>query len=132
MRLFLQLDISDWQQRGYEKPFSKYAPSLASDLMAADVDSQSESTVVDLVIRLVDQAEKVFVLIYAQPGTPLGSSSKLLNHFFSTTTKIHSIIMSGKNEMTEKMAKPFGEKFRWEDDSEKIKRLIEEFALTKA
>ena len=131
MRLFLQIDISDWQQRGYEKPFSKYAPSLTSDLMAADIDSQSETNVVDLVIRLVDQAEEIFILIYAQPGTPLGSSSKLLNHFFKTETKIHSIVISGKNEMTEKMVKPFGEKLRSEDDSEKIKKLIEKFALAK-
>jgi hypothetical protein len=132
MRLFLQLDISDWQQRGYEKPFSKYAPSLASDVMAADIDSQSEVNVVDLVIRLVDQAEKVFVLIYAHPGTPLGSSSKLLTHFFTTKTKIHSIIISGKNEMAEKMIKPFGEKFRAEEDLEKIKELIDSFALANA
>jgi hypothetical protein len=131
MRLFLQIDISNWQQRGYNKPFSRYAPSLASDLLAADVDNESDVTVVDLVIRLVDQAEKVFVLIYAQPEVPLGSSSKLLNHFFLTENKIQVIVLSGKNEMTEKMVKPFGEKLRREDDVEKMKKLIEEFALKK-
>ena len=82
MRLFLQIDISDWQQRGYDKPFSRYAPALASDIMAADIDSQSDTTVVDLVIRLIDQAEKVFVLVYAQPEVTLGGCSKLFNHFF--------------------------------------------------
>lgn len=128
MRLFLQIDISNWQQRGYDKPFSRYGPSLASDLMAADVDNESDVTVVDLVIRLVDQAEKVFVLIYAQPEVALGSSSKLLNHFFKTETKIQFIVLSGKNEMTEKMVKPFGEKLRREEDAEKIKKLIEAFA----
>lgn len=131
MRLFLQIDISNWQQRGYDKPFSRYAPSLASDLMAADVDNESEVTVVDLVIRLVDQAEKIFVLIYAQPEVALGSSSKLLNHFFKTENKIHLIVLSGKNEMTEKMVTPFVEKFKREEDAEKIKKLIEGFALAK-
>ena len=128
MRLFLQIDISHWQQRGYDKPFSRYAPSLASDLMAADVDSESDVTVVDLVIRLVEQAEKVFVLIYAQPEMALGSCSKLLNHFFKTENKIQFIVLSGKNEMTEKMVKPFGEKLRREEDAEKIKKLIDAFA----
>lgn len=99
--------------------------------MAADVDNESEVTVVDLVIRLVDQAEKIFVLIYAQPEVALGSSSKLLNHFFKTENKIHLIVLSGKNEMTEKMVTPFVEKFKREEDAEKIKKLIEGFALAK-
>ena len=131
MRLFLQIDISNWQTRGYDKPFSKYAPSLASDLVSADLDSQSDPGVVDLAIRLVDQAEKIFVLIYAQTEIPLGSCSKLLNHFFKSETKIHLNVLSGKNEITEKMIKPFGEKFRPEEELEKIKKLIEEFALAK-
>jgi hypothetical protein len=33
--------------------------------------------------------------------------------------------------MTEKMVKPFGEKLRREEDAEKIKKLIEGFALAK-
>jgi len=132
MRLFLQIDISDWQQRGYDKPLSRYAPSLASDLMAADVDGQSDATVVDLVIRLVNQAEKVFVLIYAQAEVPIGSCSKLFTHFFKAESKIDSIVLSGKNEMAEKMIRPFGKKLHTELDSEKIKKLVEEFAEMKA
>ena len=131
MRLFLQIDISDWQQRGYEKPFSRYAPSLASDIMAADIDSQSDTTVVDLVIRLIDQAEKVFVLVYAQPEVTLGGGSKLFNHLFKMEDKIHLIVLSGINDMVEKMTKPFGDKLKTEVDAEKIKQLAEEFALAK-
>src|SRR6478752_287756 len=115
MRLFLQIDISDWQQRGYDKPLSRYAPSLAADLMAADVDSQSDATVVELVTRLVDQSEKVFVLIYAEPETPLGSCSKLLTHFFKIESKLDCLVLSGKNEMVEKMVKPFGQKLKTEE-----------------
>lgn len=132
MRLFLQIDISDWQQRGFDKPFSRYAPSLASDLMAADIDNESDVTVVDLVIQLVDQAEEVFVVINAQPEVALGSSSKLLNHFFKAENKIQFIVLSGNNEMAEKMAKPFKEKFKKEEDIENIKKMIEAFALAKA
>jgi len=132
MRLFLQIDINDWRQRSYTKPFSNYAPSLASDLMAADLDNQSEPAVTDLIFRLVNEAEQVFVLVYAEPGAALGGSLKLFQHFFSVEDKMHALVLCGKNEAAEKMLRPFQEKYKTAETDETIKKLIEEFAKAKA
>ncbi len=131
MRLFLQIDIGNWHERGYDKPFSKYAPSLADDVMAADLDSESDPSITGLVIRLADQAEKIFVLVYADPKAELGGSSKLFNHLFSIENKIHALILCGKNEMAEKMMRPFQERFEILQEESEIKLRIEKFAKAK-
>lgn len=129
MKLFLHLEIKKWQESGYDKPLVSFASSLSSNLMGAELDSQSDGAITDLVIKLCDQSALVFVFIHAVPNEPMGAALKLLNHLLRTESKIHSLVLSGDHESVEKMAKSLAPRFRKEHDAEKIKEWIGEFAL---
>ncbi len=128
MKLFLHLELRNWQESGYEKPLLTFASSLSSDLIGAEMDNQSDASISDLVIRLCDQVQSVFILIQAQPNEPLGATLKLLNHLLRAPEKIHSVVISGNHEQAQKLMATIGERFKKEDDSEKIKTRIKEFA----
>jgi hypothetical protein len=129
MKLFLQLELRKWQETGYEKPLLSFASSLSSDVIGAEIDNQTESSIVDVVIKLCNQVNQIFILIQAQPDESLGSTLKLLNHLLRNEQQIHSIVLSGEHEPAEKLLRTLNERFNKEGDPEKIKRLIKDFAL---
>jgi len=129
MKLFLHLELRKWQETSYEKPLLTYAASLSSNLIGAEMDNQSEASIADLVIRLYDQVQSVFIMIQAQPDEPLGSTLKVLNHLLRTNEKIHSVVLYGSHEQVEKLMSSLHERFKNEIDQERIKIWIKEFAL---
>jgi hypothetical protein len=129
MKLFLQLELRKWQESGYEKPLLSFASSLSSDVIGAEIDNQTESSIVDVVIKLCNQVNQIFVLLQAQPDESIGSALKLLNHLLRNEQQIHVIVLSGNHEQAEKLLRTLNERFKKEDDQEKIKELIREFAL---
>lgn len=128
MKLFLHLELRRWQESGYEKPLLTFASSLSSDLIGAEMDNQSEASIADLVIRLSNQVQSVFIMIQAQPQEPLGASLKVLNHLLRYSEKVHSVVISGNHEQAQKLMATLGERFKMQDDPEKIKIWIREFA----
>ncbi len=131
MKLFLQLELMPWQKAGYEKPLVNFASSLSDDLIGAELDNQSDSTIADLVIRLCNQVESVFVLIHAQPEEPLGVTLKLIQHLLRHQEKIYQIVLAGNHVSLERLLLPLTEKFVKESDPEKIKPAIQSFAQLK-
>jgi hypothetical protein len=59
MRLFLQIDLSPWQNSGYQKPLLTYASDLSSDLIGAEMDNQSDASIADILVKLCDQASLI-------------------------------------------------------------------------
>jgi hypothetical protein len=129
MKLFLQLDLSAWQESDYKKPLLNYASSLSNDLLGAELDNQSEASIVDIILRLCDQVTSIFLFIRAKPTEPFGSSLKLLNTLLRSNQKIYSVVLSGDHEQTELLFKHLNNRFKKEDNIEEIKKWIEEFAL---
>jgi len=129
MKLFLHLELRPWQDAGYEKPLLTFASSLSSDVIGAEIDNQSESSIVDVIIKLCDQANKIFILIQAQPDESIGSVLKLLNHLMRNDHQIHTIVIKGNHEQDEKLLRTLEQRFKKEDDKGKIKEWIKEFAL---
>jgi hypothetical protein len=130
MKLFLQLELIPWQKAGFEKPLVNFASGL-SDLIGAELDNQSDSAIADLVIRLCDQAEAVFIFIHSQPEEPLGVTLKLIQHLLRKEEKIYKIILSGTHLSIERLLTPLHKKFVIENDQEKIKSVIQLFAQLK-
>ncbi len=128
MKLFLHLELGKWQESGYEKPLLTYASSLSSNLIGAEFDNQSEPSIADLVIKLCDQMNTIFIFIRAQSEEPLGATLKLLNHLLRTNQKIHSVVLSGNHPNVEKLLLLLQERLIKEEDTGKIKTLIKEFA----
>lgn len=128
LKLFLHLELRPWQQSAYEKPLLSFASSLSSNLIGAEMDNQSEASIADLVIRLTTQTEKIFVLIQAEQQEPFGSTLKLLNNLLRNEQQIHTIVLSGNHDQTEKLLGSLGSRFQKESDVEKIKDLIRGFA----
>lgn len=129
MKLFLHLELSSWQNSGYEKPLLSFASSLSSDVIGTEIDNQSEGSIVDVVIKLCSQMSQIFILIQAQPEESIGTTLKLLNHLMRNEHQVHTIVLSGNHEQAEKLLRTMDQRFKKEDDQEKIKEWIKDFAL---
>lgn len=129
LKLFLQLELCHWQASSYEKPLLSFASSLSSGLIGAEMDNQSESTIADLVIRLTTQTEKIFLLLKADPEEPFGATLKVLNHLLRNDHQLHTVILSGNHDQTERLLQSLSDRFIKENDVEKIKEKIRAFAL---
>jgi len=129
MKLFLQLELTAWQESEYQKPLLRYASSLSSNLIGAELDNQSEVSVVDLIVRLCDQASSIFLFICAKPTEQFGSTLKLLNTLLRTNQKIYAVVLSGNHEQTEHLFRHLNDRFKKEDKIGEIKKWIEAFAL---
>ena len=128
MRLFLQIDMGDWKTRSYHNPLVAYASSRAADLMGTDIDNQSESGVIDLVLKLVEQADFVFVLVVAAPGGQPGSVEKMFSYLLQHKNKVDKLVLLGENESIKIMETGFQERFIAVTDSNEVKKMIRDFA----
>ncbi len=129
MKLFLHLELRKWQESGYEKPLLSFASSLSSDVIGAEIDNQTEHSIVDLVIKLCDKVNQIFILVQAQPDESIGSTLKLLNHLLRKEQLIHTVVLAGNHLQAEKLLRTLNDRFKKEDDPEIIKKWIEVFAL---
>jgi predicted nucleic acid-binding OB-fold protein len=129
VRLFLQINIVNWQEVNYNKPFLSFASSLADDIVGTDLDNQSDAYLADLISKLINEAEKVFVLVVSDnPMLPLGGSSHVFNQLIKVKDKVHLAVLSGEHIMAERMLKPFQDNFKKQEDDELIRKLIKQFA----
>jgi flagellar biosynthesis/type III secretory pathway protein FliH len=129
MKLFLHLELRPWQDTGYEKPLLSFASSLSSDVIGAEIDNRTESTIVDVVIKLCSQVNQIFIFMQTQPDEALGATLKLLNHLLRNEHQVHTIVLSGNHAQAEKLLATLDHRFKKEEDTEKIKGWIEAFAL---
>ncbi len=129
MKLFLHLELRPWQDTGYEKPLLSFASSLSSDVIGAEIDNQSDGAIVEVVVKLCGQVDQIFVLIQASPDQAIGSTLKLLNHLLRNDHQVYTVVLSGNHEQAEKLLRTLDQRFKKEDDQEKIKELIKAFAL---
>ena len=129
MRLFLQINIGHWKDEDYLKPMLSFASSLADDLVGTDVDSESEQEVIDLVKKLIGQAQQIFLLAYvSDPGQPLKGVLSLVNDLFSNKEKIHLAVLSGEHVTLEKLLRVLDEKFVKNNEDALIRKMIKQFA----
>ncbi len=129
MKLFLHLELRKWRDSDYEKPLLSFASSLSSDVIGAEIDNQSESSIVDVIIKLCSQVNQIFILIQAQPDESIGSTLKLLNHLLRNDHQIYKVVLAGDHIQAEKLLTTLQKRFSKEDDPKKIKEWIKEFAL---
>lgn len=132
VKLFLQIELGDWRDSTFEKPLLTYASSLSSDLIGAELDNQSETAVADLVIRLTDQVQSLFVFVQAKADQPLGATLRLFHHLIKNEKKVHRIILSGSHDPVTKMLAPLGNRFSIDSDPVLIQSEIKRFALAEA
>lgn len=132
VKLFLQIELGDWRDSTFEKPLLMYASSLSSDLIGAELDNQSETVVADLVIRLTDQVQSLFVFVQAKADQPLGSTLRLFHHLIKNEKKLNRVILSGSHDLVTKMLTPLGDRFSNDSDQEIIRSEIKRFALAEA
>lgn len=132
VKLFLQIELGDWRDSTFEKPLLTYASSLSSDLIGAELDNQSETAVADLVIRLTDQVQSLFVFVQAKADQPLGVTLRLFHHLIKNEKKVDRVILSGSHDPVTKMLAPLGNRFSIDSDPVLIQSEIKRFALAEA
>ncbi len=128
MRLFLQVNIGDWQGQGYVKPLLSFASSLADDVIGTDVDNQSDGHVIELVKKLVAQSQQTFLYICATQEQPLNHVLSLINYIFQHKDKIHFVVFSGEHATAEKLFRALNDKFVKNAEEELIRKMIKLFA----
>ena len=128
MKLFVHAEIGDWQQRGYHKPWLHFASSLSSDLVGADLDSQSEPVIADWIIKLIDQSSWVFILVEpVSAELPAGVITRVVRHALEKN-KLSKIILTAGHLQISSMSESSPGIFIREHKEEKIRELIREFA----
>jgi hypothetical protein len=124
LKLFIHAEIGNWQNRGYDKGWLHFASSLSDDVLGTDLDNQSETMIADLVAKLIDQSEKVFLLVEIhEPGQSLGGIARLLDHLKGHPKA--GVVVCGNPDEVQKIGFD-GQIF--EADPERIKEQIKKFA----
>jgi hypothetical protein len=125
MRLFILLEIGHPPKSNEGMPFLRFASSLSSDLVGTGIDDASESAVVDLVLKLIVQADKVFLFVNINDTQmSLGETARILDH----VTPPIVVVLKGHHDQAELILGRFGNKLTRVNNNEEIKRLIERFA----
>lgn len=129
MRLFLQINIGDWQDQEYLSPMLSFASSLADDVIGTDVDNTSEAHVVELVKQLVSQSQQTFLLVCAEGrDQPLNHVLSLFNHLFDYQERIHLAVFAGEHTTAEKLLRTLDERFVKNNEDELIRKMVKQFA----
>ena len=129
MKLFIQLQVGDWKKSNYETPWLHFACSLSNDIMGTELDNQSVGQVADLVLKLIDQSDSVFLLILANsPDEPLGAGMNLIHYCLRAIDRVERVVLFGDHSLTEDSTMEFEEKFVKVGSEEEIKTQIREFA----
>lgn len=129
MRLFLQINIGNWQEDGYAKPLLSFASSLADDVIGTDVDNQSDGHVIDLVKKLIAQSQQTFLYVcVTSKEQPLNHVLSLINYIFQHKDKIHLVVFSGEHSSAEKLCRALNDKFIKNNQEELIRKMIKQFA----
>src|SRR5882762_1265533 len=117
MKLFLQIEIDRWHQESFGSQMLRYASSLSSDLMGTDLDSQSDPIIADMVVRMIRQADSVFLLVKSSdPNTPPGSVQQVFNTLHELENKVSVAVLCGDHRTTEKSLMHFEQRFIKESD----------------
>ena len=131
MRLFLQINIGDWKEQGYVKPMLSFASSQADDIIGTDLDNESDADVVELIKKLIEQSQGIFLLVYSHhnPQLPLNRILSLINELFNHRQKIHLAVLSGEHTALEKLLNILEDKFIKNSSDELIRKMIKQYAL---
>lgn len=94
--------------------------------MGTDLDNQSESLVADLVLKLIDQSDAIFLLVEAHDANAsLGATERVIRY---ALPRINQLVLSGEHKQIESIASEFAEKLVKEDREQEIRELIRAFA----
>ncbi len=127
MKLILQIDLSDWKTRPYNKPLLDLARSIAADSVVADIDQDSEGFHIKGIMQLIEQAEKVMLVINAQPEMKLGATLEVFYAMIKSQKKIMHILLSGTNLYVEKLLVVFKDKVSLNCDEVEVEKIIKKF-----
>lgn len=127
MRLFLQVKIGSWQESNDDQSLQHFASSLSSDLIGTHMDTESDSTVTGLVIKLIEQVDRVFLLVVVNdPKVELGNASKVITHLLNHDAV--TVAFWGTHIGANELLSGFGQNLTRVNKEGEVKALIAEFA----
>lgn len=124
MKLVVQIELNDWKSRPYEKFLLSLAKSFSQDISVADIDQDSEPSTAASIVKLIDQATQVFVIVNAQPESKLGSCSEIFYRLIKNQAKVKQVLFNGNNLFAEKILKVFGDQTSHNPTEERARQLI--------
>ena len=129
MKLFLQVEFNRSHHEGLGNLMLKYASSQADDIMGTDLNSHTEPAIADMVVRMIQQAESVFLLVHAtDPNLSPGVASRVFEALKPPASKVQYAVLCGDHRTSESFLTNFDERFVKEHDPAKIKAMIRAFS----
>lgn len=127
MKLFLQINLSDWKTQSYNSPWLEQVKKSSQEIIVADVDPDSEATYVNHLNKLIEQADEIFALVNVEKETKLGIAMPLLYSLLRLQHKVKCVCMTGSHSYAEKILNTMRDKYFPNLPDKKITRLIDGF-----
>ena len=128
MKLFLQINVGQRPETDDDSSMLHFASSLTSDLIGTDIDGQSDGVVINLLMTLIHQVDKVFVLINIHdPSEPSGNLFSALTGITKVEKPV-TVALSGDHPALEALRGILDKRLIRVNHLEEIKKLIREFA----
>jgi hypothetical protein len=129
MKLFLQIEIGNRQPNHDGIQWLHFASSLSSDLIGTEIGTGSDPDVIETVLQLIMQTEKVFLLVNINDSlASAGSLSEIINQLVNDQERSVTAIIRGGRHSIEEMLSGHGEKVTRVNSDHPIQDLIKKFA----
>lgn len=127
MKLILQIDLSDWKTRPYQKPLLELAKGLAPAYVVTDLDQESDVFHLKAVKQLIDQAAEILLIVDAQPDIKLGASLEIFYALIKSKQKVKHVLVEGSNTYADKLLLVLKEKTLINYDNEVAEKIVRQF-----
>ncbi|MDQ3393879.1 MAG: hypothetical protein M3512_07200 [Bacteroidota bacterium] len=104
MNLLIYIEINELHQLSFKKQLVSRAKDQLHELTIIDFDNFSDSYLIDSILKMVREAEKVAIIVDVQSAeVGLGGVVKFFNSLIRANKEKVMIIFNGKNDMLFKM-----------------------------
>lgn len=110
MQALIHITVATHPTFSYQIPLPDWVKRQPFDVLCYDFDNHSEAVLADYAIQLLDQSDKVLIIIeYKASSQQRNSIIKLLNKAVRQKNKDIKLILNGTDPVLEKMGKVLGE-----------------------
>lgn len=110
MQALIHITIAAQPIFSYQLPLLNWVKQQPFEVVCFDFDNHSEATLTTYAIQLLDQADKVLIVIENEaPSSPKNSIIKLMNKAVHLKNKEIKAILNGSDPMLERMGNVLGE-----------------------
>jgi hypothetical protein len=132
MQALIYITVAEEALFSYQLPLLVWVKQQPYKIVCYDFDNHSEALVANYAIQLLEQADKILIVIDCKEATisqQRGNIIKLLNKAVRQKDKGVKLVLNGNDPIFEKMGKALGKNFYPHQTLEAQKTLCQEFFM---